>query len=136
MEQASNRSSRMIRTLLVAATLVSAANASTTASAADKPAATLYKNPQCECCESYASYLRDNGFEGFEGCHTMGIEGYIVEGHVPIKTLNRLLVERPKIRGISLPGMPEGSPGMTGRKTALLTIYEFSGGAAKVYAVE
>ena len=119
-------------------------------------AATMYKNPQCTCCEAYANHQRDNGFEvavkpthdlslikrqygvpeKFEGCHTMLIDGYVVEGHVPAKTLGRLLTERPEIRGISLPGMPMGSPGMTGAKTEPFTIYELSGGAPKVYAVE
>lgn len=118
--------------------------------------ATLYKNPQCGCCESYADYLRDNGFavtvkpthdlslikrqhgvpEALDGCHTMLVDGYVVEGHVPLKSLNRLLTERPDIKGISLPGMPMGSPGMTGTKSAPFTIYEISEGAPKVYAAE
>ncbi len=72
-----------------------------------------------------------------EGCHTMLVDNYIVEGHVPLKTLNKLLTERPPIKGISLPGMPMGSPGMTGRKTAPFTMFEISGDATpKVYAVE
>ncbi len=53
-----------------------------------------------------------------------------------LKTLNRLFTERPKITGISLPGMPQGSPGMIGRKMAPFTIYEFSDDGSKVYAVE
>lgn len=124
--------------------------------AADPKEATLYKHPQCGCCEQYADYLRQNGFEvtvkatndlarikrrhgvpeRFEGCHTTLIDGYVVEGHVPLKTLNRLLTERPKIRGISLPGMPQGSPGMTGRKSGPFTIYEFSDQGPRVYDIE
>jgi hypothetical protein len=124
---------------------------------ADQPySATLYKNPQCGCCETYADYLRENGFEvtvkpthdlplmkrqygvpgELEGCHTTLVDGYVVEGHVPVNTVIRLLTERPDIKGISLPGMPMGSPGMTGEKTAPFTIYEFGDGPAKVYAVE
>jgi hypothetical protein len=118
--------------------------------------ATLYKNPQCTCCEAYADYLRDNGFkvavkpthvlslikrqygvpEPLDGCHTMLVDEYVIEGHVPLKSLNRLLTERPEIKGISLPGMPMGSPGMSGTKTEPFTIYEISGGAPKVYAIE
>ena len=118
--------------------------------------ATLYKNPQCDCCETYAGYLRQNGYDvkvvatydlalikrehgvpaKFEGCHTTLIDGYVVEGHVPVGPLNRLLAERPAIKGISLPGMPMGSPGMNGPKSAPFTIYKISGGAAKIYAVE
>jgi hypothetical protein len=118
--------------------------------------ATLYKNPQCGCCEGYADYLRDNGFEvtvkpthdlpllhrqhgvpePLVGCHTTLVEGYVVEGHVPISALLRMLIERPAIKGISLPGMPAGSPGMFGEKTEPFTIYEIGEGPAKVYAVE
>ena len=117
--------------------------------------ATLYKNPQCTC-EGYADYLRENGFEvtvkpthdlplikrqygvpsELEGCHTTLVGGYVVEGHVPVNTLLRLLTEKPNIKGISLPGMPAGSPGMFGEKTAPFTIYEISEGEPKVYAVE
>ena len=119
-------------------------------------AATLYKDPQCSCCETYADYLRENGFEvtvkptrdlplmkqqygvpsDLEGCHTTMADGYVVEGHVPIGAMLRMLTERPDIKGISLPGMPAGSPGMSGEKTAPFTIFEFGGGEPKVYAVE
>jgi hypothetical protein len=128
----------------------------TPAIADEKLDVTLYKTPQCGCCENYADYMRDNGFdvtvvashdlsliksrhgvpEEFEGCHTMLIDGYVVEGHVPLETIARLLEERPDITGISLPGMPQGSPGMSGRKTEPFTIHEFGGDQTKVYAVE
>lgn len=118
--------------------------------------ATLYKNPQCGCCEGYADYLRDNGFEvtvkpthdlpllhlqhgvpePLVGCHTTLVDGYVVEGHVPIGAVLRMLDERPAIKGISLPGMPAGSPGMDGEKEAPFTIYEIREGEPKVYAVE
>jgi hypothetical protein len=122
--------------------------------AADKVQATLYKNPQCGCCEGHADHLRANGFDvksiethdlpllrqsrgvepEFVGCHLIEVGGYVVEGHVSATIIKRLLVERPAIKGISLPGMPEGSPGMSGRKTEPFKIYEISGG--QVYAVE
>ena len=105
--------------------------------------ATLYKNPQCSCCEGYAAYLRKNGFEvdvkptndlaeisqkagvpeQLQGCHTMFVSGYVVDGHVPVNVIRKLLSERPAIAGITLPGMPEGSPGMTGTKHGPFTIY-------------
>jgi len=124
---------------------------------AEQPySATLYKNPQCGCCETYADYLRDNGFEvtvepthdlplmkrqygvpgELEGCHTTLIDGYVVEGHVPVNSVIRLLTERPDIKGISLPGMPAGSPGMFGEKSGPFTIYEIGDGPTKVYGVE
>ena len=138
--------------LLVLATLVVAA----VPARAESPTATMYVNPQCSCCQGHANYLRANGFKiavkethdmslirrqhgvpaKLEGCHIMIIGGYVVEGHVPAASINKLLTERPKIKGISLPGMPDGSPGMTGRKTEPFTIYEISEGQPKVFAVE
>lgn len=137
--------------LLVLATLVAAMPVR-----AESATATMYVNPQCSCCQGHANYLRANGFkitvkethdmslirrqhgvpEKLEGCHIMIIDGYVVEGHVPAASIKKLLAERPKIKGISLPGMPDGSPGMTGRKTEPFTIYEISDGEPKVFAVE
>lgn len=155
MDYVNDRRKQMLRTLLAAAVLALGAVPFLTL-AGEKPAGTLYKNPQCGCCEEYAEYLRQNGIavtvkathdlplikqrhgvpKGLGGCHTMLIDGYVVEGHVPVDTLTKLLTERPDIKGISLPGMPLGSPGMTGRKHAPFKIYEFSDGQPKVYAVE
>ncbi len=120
--------------------------------------AVLYKSPQCSCCEGYAAYLRQNGFQvdvkpsndlaeisrkagvpsDLEGCHTMFVEGYVIDGHVPVDVIRKLLAEKPSIAGITLPGMPMGSPGMVGDKTGPFTIYAVSkiGSAPKVYAVE
>lgn len=118
--------------------------------------ATLYKNPRCDCCEEYAKYLRETGFEvkivathnltlikkehgvpeSLEGCHTTLIDNYVIEGHVPIETLNKLLSERPAIKGVSLPGMPTGSPGMSGPKTEPFKILEIAEGSPKVFTVE
>jgi hypothetical protein len=120
--------------------------------------ATLYKNPQCSCCEGYASYLRQHGFtvdvrptndlveisskagvpEKFQGCHTMFVGDYVVDGHVPVNTIRKVLSERPAIAGITLPGMPSGSPGMTGHKEEPFTIYAVTkdGRPPWVYATE
>ena len=121
--------------------------------------ATLYKNPLCGCCQDHAAYLRQHGYrvkeiathdlEGLRikhgvpqqlyGCHMILIGGYIVEGHVSAPIIDLLLRERPKIRGISLPGMPPGSPGMTGTKTEPFQIYEISERPSeplRVYAVD
>lgn len=119
-------------------------------------AVTLYKNPQCGCCENYANYLRENGFtvtvvpthelvtmsraagipDNFQGCHLAYIEGYVVSGHLPLGTVNKILTDRPDIKGVTLPGMPFGSPGMSGTKRRPFTIYAIGGGQPKVYAVE
>lgn len=109
-------------------------------------AVTLYKNPQCSCCEGYVAYLKENGFtveskptndlaeisrkagvpEQYQGCHTAFMEGYVVDGHVPVEAIRKLLAERPAVAGITLPGMPMGSPGMGGTKTEPFTIYAVS----------
>lgn len=87
--------------------------------------------------QDLALLKRRHGVPGaLEGCHTMLVDGYVVEGHVPVDTLLRLLRERPDIKGISLPGMPAGSPGMSGEKTAPFTIYEIGDGSTKVYGIE
>ena len=117
---------------------------------------TLYKIPQCDCCEEYAAYLRRNGFDvsvrtttelpamsraagipdAYHGCHLSQIEGYAVSGHVPVSAITKLLNERPALKAISLPGMPQGSPGMTGVKSAPFTVSGFNDGSPEVYAVE
>jgi hypothetical protein len=118
---------------------------------ADVIHATLYKNPQCGCCENYAAYLRQNGFDvevkpsndlaeisskagvpaDYEGCHTTFVEGYVVDGHVPIKAIQKLLKEKPAIAGITLPGMPMGSPGMGDDPNQSFTVYAVTKDGAK-----
>jgi hypothetical protein len=119
--------------------------------------ASMFKSPQCGCCEDYATYLRDDGFEvtvtpandlaaisrnagvpdALQSCHTMFIDEYVVVGHVPANVIRRMLSERPAIAGITLPGMPEGSPGMPGRKNGPFTIYAVAKNAPPaLYAIE
>jgi hypothetical protein len=118
---------------------------------------TLYKSPTCGCCEKYVSYLRENGFtvnaidqndmdsikkrygvSHLASCHTALINGYVVEGHVPVHAINKMLKEKPAIMGISAPDMPTNSPGMGEMKKGTLTIYSIpkSGYESKVYSVE
>jgi hypothetical protein len=140
---------RFLIALLVAALAV-------TPAVAEQLKATLFKQPYCGCCDGHADHLRQNGYDvtvqqteslssikqryrvpqEFEGCHTAIIGGYVVEGHVPASIIRRLLRERPAIRGISLPGMPDGSPGMTGEKKEPFVIYSFGDDGTKVYARE
>ena len=125
------------------------------APAAARGDVTLYKNPQCDCCEGYADYLRHNGFEvkviptndltimgekygisdSLQPCHLSLIAGYVVGGHIPMEVIDRLLSEKPQITGITLPGMPPGTPGMPGDKPDRLTVYEIAKDSPpKVYA--
>ena len=101
--------------------------------AAQPAAMTVYRDPSCGCCEAWAEIARKAGYpvrvvdhqdmpaikrhhgvpEALASCHTAIVGGYAVEGHVPLADVARLLKERPAgIRGIAVPGMPRGSPGM------------------------
>lgn len=124
--------------------------------AAGSKQVTLYRDPGCMCCEGYADYMRSNGFDvtvvathdltlmnakhhipaELQGCHLSEVDGYFVGGHVPVDVVNRLLSEHPTIEGITLPGMPLGSPGMVGEKAAPFVIYGVSDGKSQVYATE
>jgi hypothetical protein len=120
--------------MLKAASLVASLAAMRTASAADLPEAVVYKSPYCGCCGEWVAHLQANGFSvktietvnldpvreryrvptKLASCHTALIGGYVVEGHVPAGAVKRLLAEKPPVVGISVPGMPIGSPGMEG----------------------
>jgi hypothetical protein len=115
---------------------------------------TLYKNPQCDCCEGYASYLGHHGFvvktiatneltvmgenygiaDNLQPCHISLIDDYVVGGHIPIEVIDKLFSEKPQLVGITLPGMPVGTPGMPGKKPGPLQIYEIGKGPPKIYA--
>jgi len=109
---------------------------------------TMYKSPTCGCCVGNAKILGGDGFDvnivpmsdmdsiksqynipsEMQSCHTSIIEDYFVEGHVPQEAIDKLLLERPDIDGISLPRMPSGSPGMPGHKTETWIIYSLKDG--------
>lgn len=93
---------------------------------------TVYRSPSCGCCKAWEEYLRKNGFvvkdvlqddlsqlkaesgvtSKLASCHTAIVGGYVVEGHVPAADIQRMLTEKPKIVGITAPGMPGAGPGM------------------------
>jgi hypothetical protein len=101
-------------------------------SAASPDTVVVYKSPTCSCCSKWIEHLRQAGFkvevhnesemsrvkaqlgvsEELASCHTGFINGYVIEGHVPAEDIRQLLARRPKARGIAVPGMPIGSPGM------------------------
>ena len=146
---------RRLMTRLACALLALAIGGAVPLAAAADREATLYKEPSCGCCAEYGAYLQRHGFkvtvrdtddlarvkrqagvpEALEGCHSLMVDGYVVEGHVPVASIERLLKERPAIAGISLPGMPTGSPGMGGPKVEPFTVLEIAPGR-KVFAVE
>ncbi len=95
---------------------------------------TVWKSPSCGCCTEWVTYMRRKGYRVnvnnvvdpvptkvglgipnvLHSCHTSKIDDYIIEGHVPAGAIAKLLAERPTLRGIALPGMQAGSPGMDG----------------------
>ncbi|MCK5653080.1 MAG: hypothetical protein KAJ42_16955, partial [Gemmatimonadetes bacterium] len=111
-------------------------------------AITVHSSPTCGCCGGYEEYLEAEGFElesiktddttelkdslaipeDMRSCHTAMVDGYFVEGHVPVEAIWKLLEEQPQIEGIALPGMPSGSPGMPGVKAQPLTVYSIVDG--------
>src|SRR3989338_10385853 len=107
----------------------------------------LYKSNTCGCCGIYYNYLRNNignsikavNLEDMnaikekytiplflQSCHTTIISGYFVEGHIPIEAINKLISEKPNIKGIAMPGMPSGSSGMPGKKIGSFDVFAVS----------
>lgn len=96
------------------------------------PVVEVYKSASCGCCTGWVEHLQANGFtvkaqnvpnpsdyrekfgipQALGSCHTGRVAGYALEGHVPAREVKRLLAERPKAKGLTVPGMPVGSPGM------------------------
>lgn len=108
----------------------------------------LTKSPTCTCCSGHADYLRGLGLQVTErasddigsvkdeyriplemrSCHTSTLGRYFIEGHVPYAAIEQLFAQRPEIDGISLPGMPAGSPGMGGELAGPLVVYAIRDG--------
>ena len=100
--------------------------------AANAASMTVMKSPSCGCCSKWVEHVRAHGFEvkvvnvddimavkakagipqKMASCHTTMVGGYVIEGHVPASDIKKLLAQKPKAKGIAVPGMPIGSPGM------------------------
>lgn len=120
------------------------------------PPMTVYKSPSCGCCAKWVDHARAAGFtvkvhdtedieqvkrtmsipDALASCHTVVVGAYLVEGHVPLDLVHKLLSEKPKgIRGLAVPGMPAGSPGMESTRKEAYDVMAFDrGGRAKLYA--
>lgn len=105
----------------------------------------VYKTSTCGCCGKWVEHARANGFavtvenvpstaeyrkkhgvpDRLQSCHTAVVGGYTIEGHVPPAEIQRLLKERPKGKGLAVPGMPMGSPGMEGSRQDPYTVLLF-----------
>ena len=118
----------------------------------------VWKDPNCGCCADWVRHLQDHGFavkvnesgnsamraklgipQRLGSCHTALVGGYAVEGHVPATDIRRLLAERPQAVGLTVPGMPVGSPGMDGpayggRRDAYDVLLVLKDGRARTFA--
>lgn len=116
----------------------------------------VWKSASCGCCRAWVKHLQDAGFRvrvtevddvapvkrqfhvppRLSSCHTAVVNGYVVEGHVPAADIARMLKEQPKIRGLFVPGMPVGSPGMEGPNGARYEVLALDdAGKVTVFAV-
>jgi hypothetical protein len=122
-----------------------------------RPQVEVWKDPNCGCCKDWVIHMQTSGFdvkvhdsgnsaarkrlgvpEKLGSCHTALVGGYAIEGHVPAREVQRLLKERPAAVGLSVPGMPVGSPGMDGviygdRKDPYDVVLIRRDGTAQVY---
>lgn len=123
--------------------------------AAGLPTVQVFKSPYCGCCHKWVDHMKAAGFkvevtdttdlaavrakhgiaDKVASCHTATVGGYAVEGHVPADDVKALLKAQPKARGIAVPGMPAGSPGMeSGASQAYDTLLIDPAGGTKVFA--
>ena len=126
---------KQISTLLVGS-LMTVGLLSIASHAAATTTVEVYKSPTCGCCAKWVDHMRDHGFtvkthdvgnkeirkksglsESVGSCHTALVNGYAIEGHVPAPDIIRLLKEKPKAIGLSVPDMPHGTPGMEGARS-------------------
>jgi hypothetical protein len=120
------------------------------------PKVVVTKDPTCDCCEGWVGHLRQAGFpvevvetpeinrvkvrlgvpSALASCHTGEVAGYVIEGHVPAGAIKRLLAERPQAKGLAVPGMPVGSPGMEveGAEAPSYEVILFGPGGQRTFA--
>ena len=139
--------STILRTLTAASFLIPASHAA-------GPQIEVYKTRTCGCCAKWVDHLKANGFtpvvnevpstaeyrkkygvpEKLSSCHTAVVNGYTVEGHVPAADIQRMLKTKPKGKGLAVPGMPLGSPGMeAGRRDAYSVLLFNPDGTTSVF---
>src|SRR5688572_5403903 len=148
---------RMPRTtLLTTALLLVVSTGSASHRHVPSPEVVVYKTARCECCNGWIEHMRKAGYtvvahnlsavdriakqkelgvpSTLNSCHTSVVDGYIVQGHVPAEDVDRLLKERPKVTGIAVYNMPEGSPGMESDTPEPFEVIAFSPDTTWVFA--
>ncbi len=117
---------------------------------------TVYRSPDCSCCEGWVEHIQKHGFkikddikteemeaikeayklpQQLASCHTAIIDGYVMEGHVPANDIKRFIAQSPKQVGLSVPGMPSGTPGMEmgGKKDPFAVVSFNKDGEAEIF---
>ena len=142
------------RTVLAALALIPGVVGARSLAAQELPSLTVSKDPTCGCCGGWVEHMRAAGFtvEVIEtnglnrvkarlgvpatlaSCHTGEIARYVIEGHVPAAEVKRLLAERPSAKGLAVPGMPVGSPGMEGGPDEAYDVVLFGATGRRVFA--
>jgi hypothetical protein len=144
------------RALLVGLAAAPIAGSFSALAAPPLPQMTVTKDPSCGCCGAWIDHVRAAGFpveviessevnrlkvrlgvpQALASCHTAEIGGYVIEGHVPADAIKRLLIEKPQAKGLAVPGMPVGSPGMevAGVENELYDVVLFGPAGQKVFA--
>lgn len=136
--------------LMVAGALLVIAFRSSDADIGADPELHVYKTATCGCCAKWVDHMREAGFNlrvedidveelwggvkvrhgvprELSTCHTTVVGDYVIEGHVPAGVVKRFLEEAPEVKGISVPGMPTGSPGMEGPSPRPYAVIAFDG---------
>jgi hypothetical protein len=142
------------RSVLAAVALMPGVVAARPLAAQGLPRLTVSKDPTCGCCGGWIEHMRAAGFSvevietnglnrvkarlgvpaTLASCHTGEIAGYVIEGHVPAAEVKRLLAERPSAKGLAVPGMPVGSPGMEGGTDDAYDVVLFGATGRRVFA--
>ena len=118
----------------------------------ENPTVSITKTPWCGCCQVWTDALENAGYhivvsevsnmtpvrmangvtkQEYAGCHTATVEGYTLEGHVPLEAIDKLLAEKPKVKGLTVPGMPMGSLGMGTDPNAKYSVLAFTNMTSK-----
>jgi hypothetical protein len=108
---------------------------------------TVHRSPTCGCCSKWLDHIKQNGYKvndivtdnvqsikdkygvtaELSSCHTAIVGGYVIEGHVPAGDINKLLESKAKVSGLTVPGMPKGTPGMEmGGKKEAFEVFSFN----------
>ena len=143
----------MTRRSLVGLVAAAAFGAPVALAFAEDATVVVHKDPNCGCCSLWVQHLRNAGLAArveeaadlkivrarlgvpaaLAACHTAEVAGYVLEGHVPVGAVRRLLSERPNAKGLAVPGMPIGSPGMEGGPPQAFTVLLFGPEGTKPY---